>query len=48
MTQTMPHVYKMSKHPKDKRYKKEKKKGQKVRCILNVLRMFSNMLVAPN
>jgi hypothetical protein len=29
MKQTMPHVYKMSKHPKDKRYKKEKKRGRK-------------------
>jgi len=26
MKQTMPHVYKMSKHPKDKGYKEEKKK----------------------
>jgi hypothetical protein len=31
MRQTMPHVYKMSKHPKDKRYKKGKKTAKKKR-----------------
>jgi hypothetical protein len=31
MGQTMPHVYKMSKHPKDKGYKKEEKQQKKVR-----------------
>jgi hypothetical protein len=29
MRQTMPHVYKMSKHPKDKGYKKEYKTAKK-------------------
>ncbi len=29
MGQTMPHVYKMSKHPKDEGYKKEKKTTKK-------------------
>jgi len=29
MRQTMPHVYKMSKHPKDKGYKKGKKNSKK-------------------
>jgi hypothetical protein len=29
MRQTMPHVYKMSKHPKDKGYKKGEKNSKK-------------------
>jgi len=29
MRQAMPHVYKMSKHPKDKGYKEEEKNSKK-------------------
>jgi hypothetical protein len=30
MKQTMQHVYKMSKHPKDKGYKEEEKSSKKI------------------
>ncbi len=40
MKQTMPHVYKMSEHPKDKGYKKGKKKRLKsemhTKCLKKV------------
>ncbi len=50
MKQTMPHVYKMSKHPKDKGYKEEEKSSRKkrlVKCILNVPRRFGKYVCCP-
>jgi hypothetical protein len=46
----MPNVYKMSKHPKDKGYKEEKKnkkKGWRMIYILNVLRRFGKYVCCP-